>query len=194
MKAKLRTENLLKRLSHNPQEKELKDSSIVSKISKISKFKTAKAIMFYLPIKGEVDLTKLFEKHKTNKKFILPRIKNKTLELIYIENLKDVEKGKYSILEPKKHLKEANPKTIDLILVPGIAFAKNGHRVGYGQGFYDKLLKKTTTFKIGIAYDFQIVKNIKGQKHDIPMNMIVTEKQEIKIPKIAQTGRAKLKK
>jgi 5-formyltetrahydrofolate cyclo-ligase len=93
-----------------------------------------------------------------------------------IKNLKQVELGAYKILEPKKHLPRLKPQQIDLAFIPGIAFSRDGHRVGYGKGFYDRLMKKLTCPKIGIAYEFQIVNNIPGEKHDVPVDMIITEK------------------
>jgi 5-formyltetrahydrofolate cyclo-ligase len=62
-------------------------------------------------------------------------------------------------------------------LVPGTAFDSSGHRIGYGKGYYDRLLKKTTSSKIGIAYDFQIVKKVPAENHDIKMTQIVTDKK-----------------
>jgi 5-formyltetrahydrofolate cyclo-ligase len=181
MKAKLRSQKLLERLNHRISEKSAKDKKIIGKLAGLPEIKKARRILFYLPIHGEVDLEPLFGKLK-NKKFILPRVKDeKTLHLYYIENLDEVEKGSFSIREPKLHLKRAKPADVEIVLVPGVVFAKNGHRIGYGKGFYDRLLKKTKAVKIGIAYEFQIVENIAGEPHDTPMDMIVTENKIIRI-------------
>ena len=155
---------------------------ITKKLLGLFSIRNAKTILFYLPIHGEVDLKPFYEKSKLNKKFILPRVKNETtLHLYYINNLDEVEKGSFKILEPKIHLKRANISDVDTVLVPGIVFSRNGHRIGYGKGFYDRLLKKIKGTKIGIAYDFQIVENIPGEPHDTPMDMIVTEKETIRM-------------
>lgn len=151
---------------------------VVRNLLRLPELKKAKKIMFYLPIHGEVDLHFLFEKLKARKKFILPRVKNESaLHLFYISRIEDVEKGSFNIMEPKLHLKKAALKDVDAVLVPGVVFSKNGHRIGYGKGFYDRLLKKARIPKIGVAYEFQIVENIEGQIHDTPMDMIVTEKK-----------------
>jgi len=184
MKQKIRSEVLLKRLQHHPLQKNKKDKKILAKLCQLAEIKKAQTILFYLPIHGEVDLHGLFEKLKTHKKFILPRVKNEsTLHLFYIKTLKDVEKGSFNILEPKLHLKRAALKDVGVALVPGVVFAKNGHRIGYGKGFYDRLLKKLRIPKIGVAYEFQIVENIEVQKHDAVMDMIVTEKRILRIKK-----------
>jgi len=186
MKTRLRSEKLLQRLNHHPEEKKQKDDGIVKKLSRLQEFRKAGTILFYLPIHGEVNLRGLFSKFVLNKKFILPRIKDeKTLHLYHIDDLEDTAPGKFKIPEPKLHLQRAAASEVDLALVPGVAFAKSGHRIGYGKGFYDRLIKKIKGPKIGIAYDFQMVENIPAEKHDTPMDIIVTEKR------ILRTGKEK---
>ncbi len=195
MKAKLRSQKLLERVQHDPLEKKRKDEQILKNILALPAFKKAETILFYMPIKGEVDLSALLEvtKNSLNKKFVLPRVtKGKTtLELYYIQNPHDLEKGSFNILEPKLHLKKAPLKNLDLALIPGVVFFDNGHRIGYGKGYYDRLLKKTSCLKIGVAYEFQIVKNIPGEKHDTPMDMIITEKKARTIQNRPQPKRIK---
>ena len=188
MKTRLRSGKLLERLNHHPEEKKHKDTGIIKKLSRLGEFRKAGTIMFYLPIHGEVDLRALFGKFRLNKKFILPKIKDeKNLHLYHIDNLEDTAPGKFKIPEPKLHLQRAAASEIDLVLVPGIAFAKSGHRIGYGKGFYDRLMKKIKGPKIGIAYDFQMVENIPAEKHDTPMDIIVTEKRILRIGKKKQS-------
>lgn len=181
MKQKLRIEKLLKRKSQDPLQKSAGDRKILQKLARLGLFKKAKKILFYLPIHGEVDLTDLFKKFHKKKSFILPRMKGKTLELHAIKNLTHTAKGRYDVLEPHKHLPKINPMDIDLLLIPGVVFSEEGHRIGYGKGFYDRLLKKACCHKIGIAYEFQIVKNIPGEPHDVPMDMIMTEQRTLKV-------------
>jgi len=131
-----------------------------------------------MPIHGEVDLKTLYSNKKLKKKIILPRVKTATaLDLHEVTNPDKLAPGKFKIPEPAEHHPRITPAKLDLILVPGIVFSKNGHRIGYGKGFYDRLLKKTTCPKIGIAYEFQMVENIVGEPHDAEMDMIVTEKK-----------------
>jgi 5-formyltetrahydrofolate cyclo-ligase len=178
----------MERLQHQAEEKEQKDKKILTTLKRMSVFQHAHNILLYLPIHGEVDVSKLFQPQThgelapLNKKFILPRVKDETtLHLYYVNSLDEVEVGHYKIMEPKKSLKKALPKDIDLAIIPGVVFAANGHRIGYGKGFYDRLLKKLTCPKVGVAYDFQIVENIAGESHDTPMDMIITESKTYKI-------------
>ncbi|MFC1748494.1 5-formyltetrahydrofolate cyclo-ligase [Pseudomonadota bacterium] len=183
MKKKLRAAKLLERLSHHPDEKNPKDQNIVKKLLSSRYFKNAKKILFYLPIHKEVDLIELFEKGHKGKRMALPKVVGKgKMHLHYIKDLSETQTGKFNIKEPRGHLKEAKPQELELILVPGVAFAHDGHRIGYGKGFYDRLLKNTSAIKIGIAYEFQIVKNIPAQSHDTPVDFIATEKRIYRIP------------
>ncbi len=181
VKQRLRSEKLFLRKSQHTTQKKDKDQKIIKKISSLAAFKKAKNVLFYLPVHGEVDLTGLFGKFSKKKTFFLPRVKGKTLELHLIKNLTHTSKGKFNVTEPKKHLPTVKPSGLDLVLVPGVVFGLDGHRIGYGKGFYDRLLKKTICPKIGIAYGFQIVKNISGDPHDVPMDMIITEQKTLKV-------------
>jgi 5-formyltetrahydrofolate cyclo-ligase len=183
-KHELRKKKLQERLLHESGVKTEKDSIITKRLIGLQSFKKAKTVLLYLPVHGEVNLESFFAKKHLDKKWVLPRVKDKeSLHLFRIDNLKDVEKGSFNLVEPKPHLKKATIGSLDLVLVPGVAFAPDGHRIGYGKGFYDRLLKKTKCPKIGIAYEFQIVDNIPCEPHDCTMDMIITEKKIYKIHK-----------
>ena len=97
-----------------------------------------------------------------------------TLTLSYISSTDDLTAGAYGILEPVR-IDVASPGDIDLILVPGIVFDENGSRIGFGKGFYDRLLADTRAKKAGICYDFQVCSGIAADAHDIPMDVLITE-------------------
>lgn len=180
-KNQLRVEMLTKRLKQLPMMKMQRDKRIIDTINSIPGFVNAGDVMFYIPIHGEVDLSILFEQHKDKKSFILPRVvkESKDLTLYKITSMEDLEEGSFRIPEPKEDLEVIPPEKLGFIILPGIAFDLNGHRIGYGQGYFDRLLKKTNCPKIGVAYEFQIVDNIGNEIHDVPVNMIVTESRTI---------------
>lgn len=105
---------------------------------------------------------------------------NCTLTLSYIDNTDDLIKGAYGICEPKT-VKMADINDIDIVLVPGLAFDRCGGRMGFGKGYYDRLLSESEAVKIGLCYDFQLMDKIPTQMHDVPMDFIITEKEIVEI-------------
>jgi len=69
---------------------------------------------------------------------------------------------------------KSSPEKVDIVVVPAVAFDLQGHRLGYGKGYYDRFLKKTKAVKVGVAYDFQIVEKLPAEQHDIPVDLIIT--------------------
>lgn len=179
MKQKIREQILYKRAKQSPRDKAPKDDAIIQHIENLPEFQKATNILMYVSIHGEVDLTKLFEKYKEEKKFILPRVnrEDSTLLLYHIKSFKDLVKGTFNVSEPKENLEQIPPEKIEFAIIPGVAFALDGHRVGYGGGFYDRLLKKTSCPTIGIAYEFQIVENVPDEDHDEKVDIVITEDQ-----------------
>lgn len=151
-----------------------------------AEFKNAKSIMFYIKKNNEVDTESMIELALRKRKTVCAPCTDKTNRKLHpavIKNLKeDLAYGHYRILEPRK--KDIKPKRIDLIVIPGIAFDEEGHRLGRGKAYYDNFLKHIKDIpKIGLAYNFQILKKLPRDGHDIPMDKIITEKRIIKIEK-----------
>ncbi|MBD3328785.1 5-formyltetrahydrofolate cyclo-ligase [Candidatus Peregrinibacteria bacterium] len=176
MKKEIRRSILYKRTKQDPNDKKPKDESIINKISADPLFQQAKEILSYMPIHGEVDLVPLIDKFP-DKDFILPRVDMGTndLKLYKINDLDDVEKGSFDVMEPRTDLEQIPPEKIDLVFVPAVAYDKKGHRIGYGGGFYDKILKKIRARKIGVAYEFQIIDEAPVEEHDVPVDEVITE-------------------
>lgn len=171
--------------------KNLSTSNVLEKSNKIKKllfemkeFKEADTILFYISYDNEVfthDMIK--ESILIGKEVVVPLVakKNRRLILSIIDSWDVLELGAYNILEPKKEfVKEASVGSIDLIIVPGVGFDEQGRRIGHGMGYYDNLLKNSAlALKIGLAFEFQIVEKIPVEKHDVPVDMIVTENRVI---------------
>ena len=82
--------------------------------------------------------------------------------------------------EPAANCTEIPLNQFDLVLVPGMAFDLQGNRLGRGQGFYDRLLAKTSGVKCGVAYDFQLLKNIPAETHDARVSFIFTPSRGVR--------------
>ena len=155
---------------------------IFNRIITLKEYQNSETIALFFSTPFEVDTHKLIEYSLQNKKNVyLPRVVDKH-QMIFIK-IKDLSKehftlSKYGIYEPIPI--EEQSEDIDLTIVPGLCFDKNGYRVGYGGGFYDYFLSTHSTTKVGICYDNQITDEIDIDEHDIKMDILVTDKQVIR--------------
>jgi 5-formyltetrahydrofolate cyclo-ligase len=183
----LRKELLHKRNALSLKEIENKSNEIFLKIISTEEYKNATTIMFYISKGNEVSTIKIIEHAFKNKKEVcVPKtdIIKHILHPIKINALEgELKKGHFGIHEPLYEEKKVIPlHNINLIVLPGIAFDTNGHRLGWGKGYYDKFLEKHGKIhKAGLAFEFQILPELPKDKHDIPVNMIVTEERVIKL-------------
>ncbi len=180
-KSAIRLAIRLKRKLHRPSVKKTKDVAIHRKLSHLTLWENAKTILMYAPIphEKEVNTWPIINRALKNKKLVVLPVtnkKDKSITLRQITGQDDTELCDLKFPEPKKSCKEIKPGDIDLIIIPGIAFDTQGNRIGFGHGYYDRLLKKMTCPVIALAYEFQILHAIPRQEHDVPIHMIVTEK------------------
>lgn len=104
----------------------------------------------------------------------VPRTEGTELAFYEIRSLEDLESGYMEILEPKEGLPAARQPDA-LVLVPGLAFDREGHRMGYGGGFYDRFFEKEPTHpRWGLAYGFQMVESVPCEPWDISMDSVLT--------------------
>jgi 5-formyltetrahydrofolate cyclo-ligase len=170
----------VKSVRENLSPKEIRELSaaVIDRLKKCKYFQNAKSVMFYFPVKGEVDLLPLMEellKDKT-KKVLLPKITQED-ELVAVEvsDMEVLRPGKYGIPEPLGG-KIVKPEKIDLVIVPGVAFDEKCNRLGMGKGYYDRFLPRVKGKKVGVAYDFQIIPSFEFPKeaHDEPVDAVIT--------------------
>ncbi len=97
-----------------------------------------------------------------------------------IEN--DLQVARFGLLEPKPEtLRPVDPQELDLVIVPGVAFDREGFRIGFGAGYYDRFLPKLRkdSVLISLVYDFQLMPKVPREPHDIAVHWIITEKELI---------------
>ncbi|MBO5227406.1 MAG: 5-formyltetrahydrofolate cyclo-ligase [Lachnospiraceae bacterium] len=159
--------------------KQIKEKSVrvIENIIVTAEYKNATCIYAYMPAKGEVDVTSLIEEAwHDGKKVAVPKVIDKDMIFYYIKSFDDLESGYFGILEPKEGLEAAACENA-LLIIPGVAFDKEGHRIGYGGGFYDRYLEEHAGhFVMAPAYDFQVVDRIVVEEHDIGVDMVVSER------------------
>ena len=158
------------------------DAAICEKVRALPIFQDSECVAAFIRHGAEVDLSPLFK----GKRLFLPRFNAGTgvYEMVAIEDLElDLLPGKYNIPEPSSSLPAADPDFVAsqvLFLVPAVACDRAGHRLGRGGGYYDRLLAGVRKTPVAVIYSCQLSETIlPGTEYDIPMGMIVTEREVI---------------
>lgn len=181
-KSKLRR-RLLQKLKAQPTELRRRKSGIIlNKLASLAEFKKSRTIMFFVSTPEEVDTMPLLREvlRDPSRSVTVPRIERKTQSLrpvqIYDPD-RDLVSGTYGILEPRPDL--AGPfdaGRLDVVLVPGIAFDRKGHRLGRGKCYYDRFLKTLPHHvkRYGLAFDFQLFEAIPSSDLDVSVDYVIT--------------------
>lgn len=137
-------------------------------------YKQAKNIYGYLPYNQEVRTTAMLEQaQRDGKRVAVPKILGDTMIFVWLDDLNAVEKGYSGIPEPIDLTPVADDPTA-LVLMPGMAFDPEGHRCGYGGGFYDKFLASEPEHPtLALCYDFQVLPHLDTEEFDIPVDCVL---------------------
>ncbi len=137
-------------------------------------YRNAKTIYGYLPYNQEVrTVPMLLQALADGKQVAVPKVYGDEMKFILMEDLSAVEKGYAGIPEPVADGPVACDETA-LVLMPGLAFDPQGHRIGYGGGFYDKFLAKEPNHPtLALCYDFQMLQELKTEEFDIPVDQVL---------------------
>lgn len=162
----------------------LKSQEIEKKFYQSIDLQNVKNLLIYMATKKEVQTRGIINIClKKNIKTYLPVVDTLRTKIFFsrVSDVDDLIKGPFGIYQPspKKENLLNNTNEIDLIIVPGLVFDKKGGRIGSGKGYYDKFLGTVPSHKliIALAFEFQIVDEIKQCSHDIPVHKIITEKR-----------------
>ena len=155
----------------------------------LSEFTMAKTITFYVAKQAnrEVETEEMIKESLIAGKRVLVPIVDNAARKIFFSELRDYDSelapGEFDILEPKPSYRRLVPATeSDLMIVPALVFDLQGHRLGYGGGYYDRLLRELASIKpslpfVGLAYEMQVVDRLPKTSRDVPVNILVTEKR-----------------
>ena len=139
------------------------------------------SVGLYHPVHGEVETEALFSTFKSwDCSLFYPKVVRKTKQLRFlpIDSLTELKKGAYGIKEPSATGQGAS--SLDLLVMPGLAFDEEGGRIGYGAGYYDRLYSFPVKERIGLSYDFQILPKLPKSPHDLSCDVIISEKRILK--------------
>jgi len=150
----------------------------------LEEYCTATCIALYAPAHNETDTGDILaSSFNAGKRVLYPAICGQEMVLRKVEGLAGLAEGRFGILEPCPTGIDHTAEEADLIVVPGVAFDQDGHRIGYGKGFYDRFLRHPgrKAHLIGLCHDFQLIEGkIPAEVHDIRMEIIVTDRRIIR--------------
>jgi 5-formyltetrahydrofolate cyclo-ligase len=168
----------------NQEHKEELSRAICDKFVSLPEYAAARTVMYYVDVRTEVRTRDyLVTAFAHDKKIVVPWChENGELELFWLKSMDDLAIGMYKILEPKPELRllpdrQVPVTDLDLIMVPGVAFTRDGARMGHGKGYYDKLLEhaRPDVPLVALAFECQLFPEIPTQEHDVFMDQIITE-------------------
>lgn len=158
-------------------------ATIVDRFMNLPEYHSAQTVMFYVDVRDEVRTRQALPAAiASGKRIVIPYCVDGELELFHLESMEELEVGMYKILEPSEELRQVaskrlQPADLDLVMVPGVAFDRQGGRTGHGKGYYDKLLERARPDAplIALAFESQMFPEIPCESHDIYMDKVVTE-------------------
>ena len=171
-KKELRKQIKALKKQHTAEQLTAQSIAIMQKIESHPDFAKANIVMLYYSLPDEVHTADFIAKWRNLKQIILPTVVGDDIIPVKLDADTTFTKGDFDIQEPQSVEYTGG---YDLIIVPGVAFDKNGNRLGRGRGYYDRFLcKHTDVKKIGICFDFQLVDEIPTEPTDIKMDEIIS--------------------
>lgn len=179
-KKEMRKKILSIRNNMSKEDVENNSNAIMDIILSLDIYKLSKVVFIYMDFKNEVITSNLIRHMLSEKKrVVIPYTDTISTVLIPSEITKedDMILNTFGYYEPK-NISPVAIKDIDLVIVPGVIFDKNLNRIGFGKGYYDKILNqlKPSAKKLAVAHEFQVLEKIPTEEHDVKMDMIITEK------------------
>ncbi len=170
---------------------------IIEQLVTLPIFQEKNRFFIYCSYRSEVETTLLLNncllKGKTVAVPLSVPEQSRLLAVAITDPAQDLFSGFRGIPEPIPSLVERrllSPESIDVVIVPGVVFARPGYRLGYGGGYYDRFLAQSApqSYRIGLAFSLQLVDDIPVLPHDIPMDMVISEKEVIRCSRSSEEG------
>jgi 5-formyltetrahydrofolate cyclo-ligase len=179
VKRKLRNQYKQYRLALPADVKADYDKKICEALVQLVSFKYSDTILMYAPLEGEIDVMPIAERAlELGKRVAFPRCieEPRNLDFKYVSSLDELKSGSYSIAEPTEDMESVTDLSRSICIIPGIVFDKDGYRVGYGKGYYDRFLAAYDGTKFGLAYSECILDSVPRRRFDRHVDILISEK------------------
>jgi 5-formyltetrahydrofolate cyclo-ligase len=184
-KAEVRQQGLVAR--EGETDRDASSRAIQSRVIALPEFVAATSILTYIGVRTEVATDAIVtEAVRRQKRVAAPYVTPEGLRAAFIEGKGDLVPARFGLVEPADRIKQdplrnCMPAEVDLFVVPGLAFDRSGGRVGFGRAYYDRLLAqaKPQALFVAVCFHAQLVPTVPMVEHDIPMHLIVTERETI---------------
>lgn len=159
-------------LTTQPKEERRRKSEVIwRKLARLAVFRRARTVLCYVALPYEVDTWSFLQRMlEQGKRVVVPKVKGRRLALSEVRDVtRDLAPGAFGVWEPKPSTtRPVNPKALDVALVPGLAFDREGNRLGHGGGYFDRLLASLppSTTTVGLCFRFQLLDRLPTSSHD----------------------------
>lgn len=162
--------------THTLQEQHLLAEKILSQVEQSEVFRSAQVVLAYYSLADELFTHDFVQRWAARKTILLPKVVGDDLTLHSYNGPLSLREGAFGIMEPCTP-EYADYAAVDLVIVPGVAFDGDGHRLGRGRGYYDRLFASRlpyNIYKVGVCYPFQLVEHVPTESCDVQMDKVVT--------------------
>lgn len=182
-KSVLRKKHLQTRKQMDFKEVHQKSLSIMKTLMTLDCLKGSSDIFGYMSFNNEVDCYLIKDMIGDTRDFMAPRmLGDGQMVFSRISAYEDLVMNSYGIMEPRDIMSQVSPKPGDVVLVPGVCFDKKGYRIGYGGGYYDRMIERyPDAIYIGMSFENQLTESIPAEGHDERLDYLVTEERVIRI-------------
>ena len=180
-KAEIRRQMRRLRRDLSEEEQQRAADGVYAQVMRMDCYRTARTVMAYAAVRGELSMRRIMEDIRASGRLLaLPRCgESGDMDAFIVTEQRQLRRGAYGIWEPDETCPPIEPDDMDLILVPGTAFDRQGDRLGQGGGYYDRYLAQTRAVRIGVCHDFALLDAVPTQAHDARMDGVVTPKHTI---------------
>lgn len=178
VKEELRTRMRRQRGVFPEDARDARSARIVSNVMALPEWHAAKWVASFVPMRKEVDVSALRSAaYASGKRVALPRVDRESGNLVFAEVFVDTAliESAFGVEEPPASAAVVDPHSLDLVVVPGLAFDERGYRIGYGKGYYDRFLPGLSAFTVGVAYEFERLAELPNMDWDVPVRAVATD-------------------